>query len=74
MPGCLQPLMNQFQWHLPKGKVEQAINEGAEYIVSTDQSCLLHLQTYIDKHKIDLKTIHIVDLLCQVEENIFENE
>ena len=59
---------------LAQRKVEQAINEGAEYIVSTDQSCLLHLQTYIDKHKINLKTIHIVDLLCQVEENIFENE
>ncbi|MBP6429867.1 MAG: hypothetical protein KA273_05655, partial [Bacteroidales bacterium] len=59
---------------LAQRKVEQAVNEGAEYIVSTDQSCLLHLQTYIDKHKINIKTIHIVDLLSQVEENIFENE
>jgi len=59
---------------LAQRKVEQAISEGAEYIVSTDQSCLLHLQTYIDKHKNNLKTIHIVDLLSQVEENIFENE
>lgn len=48
---------------LAKKKVEKALAEGAEYIVSNDASCLMHLQTYIDKHKINLKTIHLVDLL-----------
>lgn len=48
---------------LARKKISAIINEGAQYIVSNDQTCLLHLQSYIDKHKIDLKTIHLVDLL-----------
>ena len=48
---------------LAKKKIDAILEEGAEYIVSNDMSCLLHLQSYIDKHKIKLKTIHLVDLL-----------
>ncbi len=48
---------------LAKKKIDAVLEEGAEYIVSNDMSCLLHLQSYIDKHKIQLKTIHLVDLL-----------
>ncbi len=50
---------------LAQKKIEQVLSEGAEYIVSSDQSCLLHLESYINKNKIDLKTIHLVDLLSQ---------
>ena len=53
---------------LAQKKVEQALSEGADYIVSTDQSCLLHMQSYINLHNINLKTIHIVDLLSNKEE------
>ncbi len=45
-------------------KVENALKTGAEYIVSTDASCLMHLQGYISKHKLPIKTIHIVDVLA----------
>lgn len=45
-------------------KIDNAIATGAEYIVSTDASCLMHLQAYIDKQKLPIKTIHIVDLLA----------
>lgn len=45
-------------------KVKNAMETGAEYIVSTDSSCLMHQQAYIDKHKLPLKTIHIIDLLA----------
>jgi L-lactate dehydrogenase complex protein LldE len=44
-------------------KIMNALETGAEYIVSTDSSCLLHQQAYIDKHKLPIKTIHIVDVL-----------
>ncbi len=44
-------------------KIEHALKTGASYIVSTDASCLMHLQGYIDKHNIPIKTIHIVDVL-----------
>ena len=40
------------------------MNCEVEYIVSTDVSCLLHLQGYIDKHHLPLKTLHIADVLA----------
>jgi len=45
-------------------KVKNALETGAEYIVSTDASCLMHQQGYIDKHKLPIKTIHIIDVLA----------
>lgn len=45
-------------------KVEHALATGAEYIISTEASCLMHIQGIIDKQKLPLKTIHIVDVLA----------
>ncbi len=45
-------------------KVDDAIATGAEYIISTDSSCLLHLDGYIKKHKLPIKTAHIADVLA----------
>jgi L-lactate dehydrogenase complex protein LldE len=44
-------------------KVEHALATGAEYLISTDLSCLMHLQGYIDNKKYNLKTMHIADVL-----------
>jgi L-lactate dehydrogenase complex protein LldE len=45
-------------------KVKNALATGASHIVSTDSSCLLHQQAYIDKHKLPIQTIHIIDVLA----------
>jgi len=45
-------------------KVKNALETGAEYIVATDSSCLMHQQAYIDQHKLPIKTIHIIDVLA----------
>ena len=45
-------------------KVEYALDAGAEYIISTDASCLMHLQGYIDKNQIPIKTMHLADVLA----------
>ena len=45
-------------------KVHSAIATGAEYIVSTDSSCLMHQYAYIKKHKLPIKVSHIVDILA----------
>ena len=45
-------------------KVENALEAGAEYIISTDYSCLLHLQGYIDKNSLPIKTLHLADVLA----------
>ncbi|RZK43244.1 MAG: (Fe-S)-binding protein [Pedobacter sp.] len=44
-------------------KVNNALAMGAEYIISTDLSCLMHLDGYIKKNNIQLRTMHIADVL-----------
>ncbi|MGQ1889959.1 (Fe-S)-binding protein [Thermophagus sp. OGC60D27] len=46
-------------------KVENALSTGAEYIVSTEASCLLNIEGYIRKNELPLKTIHIADILAK---------
>ncbi|RDV12015.1 (Fe-S)-binding protein [Pontibacter diazotrophicus] len=45
-------------------KVENAIATGADYIVSTDSSCLMHLEAYIQRQNKPIKTMHIADVLA----------
>lgn len=45
-------------------KVENALATGAQYIISTDLSCLMHLQGYIDNKGYKLQTMHIADVLA----------
>ena len=45
-------------------KVDNALKTGAEYIVSTDLSCLMHQDAYIRKHNLPIKVIHIADILA----------
>ena len=51
-------------------KVRNAQAVQADYIISTDASCLLQLQGYIDKHNIPIKTMHLVDVLTSGWANI----
>lgn len=44
-------------------KVNNALAMEAEYIISTDLSCLMHLDGYIEKNNIPIKTMHIADVL-----------
>jgi L-lactate dehydrogenase complex protein LldE len=45
-------------------KVEHALATEAQYLISTDLSCLMHLQGYIDNKKYALQTMHIADVLA----------
>lgn len=44
-------------------KTAQAADTGAEYIVSNDSSCLMHLQGLADRLGKPLKTIHLAEVL-----------
>ena len=44
-------------------KVNNALDMSADYIISTDSSCLLKLQANIDQQDIKIKTMHIADVL-----------
>jgi L-lactate dehydrogenase complex protein LldE len=45
-------------------KIENVINTGATHIISTDLSCLMHLEGIIKKKSIPLTTLHIADVLA----------
>jgi len=50
---------------LAEQKIENIIAIGAEYVISTDYACLLQLDSIIKKKKLNLKTMHIADVLAQ---------
>jgi L-lactate dehydrogenase complex protein LldE len=45
-------------------KVTNAIATKADYLLSTDVSCLMHLDGYIRKNNLNIKPMHIVDVLA----------
>ncbi len=45
-------------------KVKNALATGAEYIISTDMSCLMQLNGYIKAKELPLKTMHVADVLA----------
>ena len=45
-------------------KIRNALATGATHIISTDLSCLMHLQGIITKNEIPLTTMHIADVLA----------
>ncbi len=49
---------------LAMDNINLALKSGAEYIVATDASCLMFLQSHINKNKFSLKTIHLADVLA----------
>lgn len=45
-------------------KVEHALATGAQYLISTDLSCLMHLQGYIRHKGYNMKAMHLADVLA----------
>jgi len=45
-------------------KIENAIATGAEYIISTEASCLMNINSFCQKNKLPIKGIHLADILA----------
>jgi len=45
-------------------KAQNAADTGAEYLISTDMSCLMHLQGVIDNKGFPMKSLHLADVLA----------
>lgn len=45
-------------------KVENALATQAQYLISTDLSCLMHLQGYIKHKGYSIQTLHLADVLA----------
>ncbi len=61
--GTFSAKFHSISTAMTEQKVENALKTGAEYIVSTEASCLLNVQAYINKQKLPVKTIHLADIL-----------
>jgi L-lactate dehydrogenase complex protein LldE len=46
-------------------KVQSALSVGVDYIISTDVSCLMHLDGYVKKQGIKIETLHLADVLAK---------
>ncbi|ANQ52599.1 (Fe-S)-binding protein [Flammeovirga sp. MY04] len=44
-------------------RIQDYMNNGAEYITSGDMSCLMHLEGLIHRQKLDIKIIHLSQIL-----------
>lgn len=45
-------------------KVKSALETGAKFIITTDVSCMMHMQGYIDHNNLPIRTLHIADVLA----------
>lgn len=61
--GTFSAKFHNISTAMTEQKVEHALKTGAEYIVSTEASCLMNLDAYIHKQKLPIKTIHLADVL-----------
>jgi len=62
--GTFSVKMKPISEAMVEQKVENAVATGAEYIVSTEASCLLNIDAYIKRNKMPIKGIHIADVLA----------
>ncbi len=49
-----------------KDKLQNAIDTGAQYLISNEASCLMHLKTMAKKHKLPIEPIHIIDFIALI--------
>jgi len=47
-----------------RARLQDHLDAGSEYITGIDLSCMMHMQGLIDREKMPLKTIHVVQILA----------
>ena len=62
--GTFSVKMKPISEAMVEQKVQNALDTGAEYIVSTEASCLLNIEGYIKRNKLPIKAIHIADIIA----------
>jgi L-lactate dehydrogenase complex protein LldE len=46
-----------------ESKVERIVETGAQFVISTDSSCLMQIQGLLDRRKIPIKSLHLAEVL-----------
>lgn len=63
--GSFAVKMEPISIGMAEQKIDNAMATAAKYIVSTDISCLMHLETFARKQGKEIETMHIADVLAQ---------
>lgn len=63
--GTFAVKFDDISYAMAEQKIGHAIDTGATHLISTDLSCLMHLQGVIDKKGLNLQTMHIADVLAE---------
>ena len=50
---------------MDKVKVESIRKTGAQYVVSTDSSCLMQIDGYLKRHQVPVQTLHLAEVLAR---------
>ncbi|HEU5053339.1 MAG TPA: (Fe-S)-binding protein [Hanamia sp.] len=62
--GTFSVKFEDISYAMADQKIGHALQTGATHIISTDLSCLMHLQGIINRKNLSLKTMHIADVLA----------
>lgn len=62
--GTFANKYEQLSSAMAEEKVNAAMKTGAQYLISTDMGCLMHIDGYVRKNNIAIKTMHIADVLA----------
>jgi L-lactate dehydrogenase complex protein LldE len=62
--GALPRKFESIAVNMGEEKIRNAEDSNAEYIISTDYQCLMHMHGIINKQKKPLKVLHIADVLA----------
>jgi len=62
--GVFATMFEPISVKMAQNKIDNVLESGAKYIVSTDYTCLIHLDSYIKKQNINLEVLHLADVLA----------
>ncbi len=62
--GTFAVKFNSISAGMGEQKAQHAIDTGAEYLISTDMSCLMHIDGILKKQGGNLKVLHLADVLA----------
>jgi len=55
---------------MARRKVENALSVKADYIISSEMSCLMHLESYIREQRLGIRCLHIADVLAHIDQGL----
>ncbi len=62
--GTFSVKFPEISTEMVKDKIKSIANSGAEFVTSTDSSCLMHIFSYARRNNFKIKSIHIAEILA----------